>query len=203
MVGTASYKDQEIAWVLQQVIDKTVGHVVMQGFEHLFGRPLSMQQIRYLRNKYGRDPRFNCSKANINIRRFQITGEPRVVSLRLYIPALCPSLSLFPFPLFIILDRYLFPLHLLTILHLLLFHLFTILDRYLFLLHLLPILDRYLFPLHPFTILDPYLFLLLHLLPIPDRYLFPLHPLTIPYPYLFLFPLFTIPCHVLFPSHHR
>ncbi|PHH85271.1 hypothetical protein CDD83_669 [Cordyceps sp. RAO-2017] len=58
MVGSALYTDDEIAWVLDQVIAKAKPADIQQGFSHFFGREIGASQVRYLKNKYGRDPRF-------------------------------------------------------------------------------------------------------------------------------------------------
>lgn len=58
MVGAATYTDDEIAWVLDQVLASVKAADLQAGFQQRFGRALSSSQLRYVKSKYGRDPRF-------------------------------------------------------------------------------------------------------------------------------------------------
>lgn len=58
MVGSAQYTDKEINWVLTAVVNKHKVAYIQVNFELEFGRPLNNNQVRYIKNKYGKDPRF-------------------------------------------------------------------------------------------------------------------------------------------------
>ncbi|KYK54667.1 hypothetical protein DCS_06627 [Drechmeria coniospora] len=64
MVGAPTYTDQEISFVLEKVLGKATNLAIRNGFERRFGRPLSASQLRYLKGKYGKDPRFNSPLVN-------------------------------------------------------------------------------------------------------------------------------------------
>lgn len=58
MVGAAQYLDDEIDWVLSAVVGKKKQSYIQTHFHEKFGRHLNHNQIRYIKNKYGKDPRF-------------------------------------------------------------------------------------------------------------------------------------------------
>lgn len=58
MVGAAQYQDNEIEWVLSAVVTKKKQSYIQAHFKEKFGRELNHNQIRYIKNKYGKDPRF-------------------------------------------------------------------------------------------------------------------------------------------------
>lgn len=58
MVGTATYTNEEIEYVLNCVLDNKRHEAITRGFQARFGRPLSPNQVRYLKNKYGTSPQF-------------------------------------------------------------------------------------------------------------------------------------------------
>jgi hypothetical protein len=58
MVGAAQYQDKEIDWVLSAVVGKKKQSYIQIHFKEKFGRTLNHNQIRYIKNKYGKDPRF-------------------------------------------------------------------------------------------------------------------------------------------------
>jgi hypothetical protein len=58
MVGAAQYQDKEIDWVLSAVVSKKKQSYIQTHFKEKFGRVLNHNQIRYIKNKYGKDPRF-------------------------------------------------------------------------------------------------------------------------------------------------
>ncbi|KAF5130609.1 hypothetical protein E5D57_006947 [Metarhizium anisopliae] len=64
MVGSQQYKDLEILYVLRAIHMGMPPPWVRMRFEQRFKRKLSANQLRYLKNKYGRDPRFGTPVAN-------------------------------------------------------------------------------------------------------------------------------------------
>ncbi|QLI69657.1 uncharacterized protein G6M90_00g058930 [Metarhizium brunneum] len=64
MVGSQQYKDLEILYVLKAIHMGMPPPWVRMRFEQRFKRKLSANQLRYLKNKYGRDPRFGTPVAN-------------------------------------------------------------------------------------------------------------------------------------------
>ncbi|KAI9171754.1 hypothetical protein HJFPF1_01245 [Paramyrothecium foliicola] len=58
MVGAPLYPDKEIEWLLDLIISGENSTSIRTKFEEVFGRPLRKNQIRYIKNKYGKDPRF-------------------------------------------------------------------------------------------------------------------------------------------------
>ncbi|KAJ6784587.1 hypothetical protein PWT90_05511 [Aphanocladium album] len=68
MAGTAQYTREEILWILTQVTKFKVKDtkIMNKGFKAQFGRPLAANQFRYVKNKYGRDPLFNCGMVTQN-----------------------------------------------------------------------------------------------------------------------------------------
>ncbi|RFU74604.1 hypothetical protein TARUN_7650 [Trichoderma arundinaceum] len=66
MVGAAQYQDDEIGWVLSAVVGKKKQSYIQIHFKEKFGRSLNHNQIRYIKNKYGKDPRFNADDLSEN-----------------------------------------------------------------------------------------------------------------------------------------
>ncbi|KJK79661.1 hypothetical protein H634G_05253 [Metarhizium anisopliae BRIP 53293] len=64
MAGSQQYKDVEILYVLKAIHMGMPPPWVRMRFEQRFKRKLSENQLRYLKNKYGRDPRFGTPVAN-------------------------------------------------------------------------------------------------------------------------------------------
>jgi hypothetical protein len=58
MVGAPLYPDNEIEWLLELIINGENASSIRAKFEDKFGRPLRKNQVRYIKNKYGKDPRF-------------------------------------------------------------------------------------------------------------------------------------------------
>ncbi|KAG5926860.1 hypothetical protein E4U42_002850, partial [Claviceps africana] len=58
MAGAQQYKDVEILFVLKAILRGLSLRWIMAMFESRFGRGLTENQVRYIKNKYGRDPRF-------------------------------------------------------------------------------------------------------------------------------------------------
>lgn len=61
MVGSATYTDQEIIWILDQILAKAKNEDIQTAFGRRFGRDIGPSQIRHVKNKYGRDPRFKSA----------------------------------------------------------------------------------------------------------------------------------------------
>ncbi|KAH8129799.1 hypothetical protein LI328DRAFT_162359 [Trichoderma asperelloides] len=76
MVGAAQYQDKEIDWVLSAVVSKKKQSYIQTHFKEKFGRALNHNQIRYIKNKYGKDPRFNSPLVNIRAPVRATTPEP-------------------------------------------------------------------------------------------------------------------------------
>ncbi|KAM0516315.1 hypothetical protein ACHAPE_005462 [Trichoderma viride] len=76
MVGSAQYQDNEIEWVLSAVVTKKKQLYIQTQFREKFGRALNHNQIRYIKNKYGKDPRFNSPLVNIHAPPRVTTPEP-------------------------------------------------------------------------------------------------------------------------------
>ncbi|KAL6829456.1 hypothetical protein J3E69DRAFT_365058 [Trichoderma sp. SZMC 28015] len=74
MVGAAQYLDEEIDWVLSAVVGKKKQSYIQTNFKDKFGRSLNHNQIRYIKNKYGKDPRFNPL---VNTRAPRIATSPK------------------------------------------------------------------------------------------------------------------------------
>ncbi|KAL2210452.1 hypothetical protein CC79DRAFT_1330829 [Sarocladium strictum] len=58
MVGEPKYPPEQIYWILDRVLKKTKNDVLAQGFFETFAKALTPTQIRYIKNKYGKDPDF-------------------------------------------------------------------------------------------------------------------------------------------------
>lgn len=58
MVGTAQYRDEEIAWVLEMVVERKSIQETKDSYLSRFGKILNDNQIRYIKNKYGKDPKY-------------------------------------------------------------------------------------------------------------------------------------------------
>jgi hypothetical protein len=56
MVGEPRYVPEEIYWILEKVLAKVKPDVMSEGYEARFGKDLTPTQIRYVKNKYGKDP---------------------------------------------------------------------------------------------------------------------------------------------------
>ncbi|KAH8179369.1 hypothetical protein LIA77_00888 [Sarocladium implicatum] len=64
MVGEPKYPPAQIYWILDNVLKKTKNDVMSEGFEAMFGKTLTPTQIRYVKNKYGKDPDYNSPMVN-------------------------------------------------------------------------------------------------------------------------------------------
>ena len=58
MAGSQQYKDVEILFILKAILLGLSFRWIVDMFEKRFGRRLTDNQLRYIKNKYGRDPRF-------------------------------------------------------------------------------------------------------------------------------------------------
>ncbi|KAL7926765.1 hypothetical protein ACQKWADRAFT_326915 [Trichoderma austrokoningii] len=76
MVGSAQYQDQEIEWVLAAIVSKQKQAYIQSHFKKKFGRVLNYNQIRYIKNKYGKDPKFNSPLVNIRAPMRATTPDP-------------------------------------------------------------------------------------------------------------------------------
>ncbi|KAL6876611.1 hypothetical protein J3F83DRAFT_769762 [Trichoderma novae-zelandiae] len=76
MVGAAQYLDDEIDWVLSAVVGKKKQSYIQTHFQDKFGRHLNHNQIRYIKNKYGKDPRFNSPLVNARPPRVAVSPKP-------------------------------------------------------------------------------------------------------------------------------
>ncbi|KAM6485585.1 hypothetical protein HDV62DRAFT_404234 [Trichoderma sp. SZMC 28011] len=76
MVGAAQYLDEEIDWVLSAVVGKKKQSYIQTNFKDKFGRSLNHNQIRYIKNKYGKDPRFNSPLVNTRAPRIATSPKP-------------------------------------------------------------------------------------------------------------------------------
>ncbi|KAG6018609.1 hypothetical protein E4U41_003740, partial [Claviceps citrina] len=64
LAGAQQYKDVEILFVLKAILRGLSLRWIITMFERRFGRRLTENQVRYIKNKYGRDPRFGTPMAN-------------------------------------------------------------------------------------------------------------------------------------------
>ncbi|OAA46874.1 hypothetical protein NOR_02510 [Metarhizium rileyi] len=64
MAGSQQYKNLEIHYVLKAIHMRMPSEWVRMRFAQRFNRRLTENQLRYLKNKYGRDPRFGTPAAN-------------------------------------------------------------------------------------------------------------------------------------------
>ncbi|KAL6358570.1 hypothetical protein LRP88_08758 [Fusarium phalaenopsidis] len=64
MTGKPSYQANEIQFALELMLQDLYNEQISDAFDQRFGRPLTDNQIRYLRNKYGKDPDFGAPLVN-------------------------------------------------------------------------------------------------------------------------------------------
>ncbi|KAG6262867.1 hypothetical protein E4U49_002776 [Claviceps purpurea] len=64
MAGAQQYRDVEVLFVLRAILRGLCLRWITTMFERRFARPLTENQVRYIKNKYGRDPRFGTPVAN-------------------------------------------------------------------------------------------------------------------------------------------
>ncbi|KAJ4315546.1 hypothetical protein N0V84_008309 [Fusarium piperis] len=64
MTGKPSYQASEIRFALELMLQDLCNEQISDAFHQRFGRPLTDNQIRYLRNKYGKDPDYGAPLVN-------------------------------------------------------------------------------------------------------------------------------------------
>ncbi|CAI6080976.1 unnamed protein product [Clonostachys chloroleuca] len=64
MTGISQYKHDEIRFVLREIVRKTKLPSISEGFFNRFTKTLNPNQIRYIKNKYGKDPTFKSPMIN-------------------------------------------------------------------------------------------------------------------------------------------
>ncbi|KAF4125150.1 hypothetical protein GMORB2_3989 [Geosmithia morbida] len=68
MTGTPTYRPAEIQFILHSLVRRVKHSQIRHDFEHMFRRRLAPNQIRYVKNKYGRDSRYKRRLAPNQIR---------------------------------------------------------------------------------------------------------------------------------------
>ncbi|KAJ4164396.1 hypothetical protein LMH87_006072 [Akanthomyces muscarius] len=65
MAGKATYKPEEIYWILRKVFQFRVSDndLIMTQFQTEFGRELLKTQLRYVKQAYGDSPDYNCPRS--------------------------------------------------------------------------------------------------------------------------------------------
>jgi TPP-dependent 2-oxoacid decarboxylase len=58
MAGVSSYAPKEIEFVLKSIVQKHKPAYIIDEFVRRFNKTLNQNQIRYIKNKYGKDPSF-------------------------------------------------------------------------------------------------------------------------------------------------
>lgn len=58
MAGVSSYAPKEIEFVLKSIVQKHKASYIIEEFIRRFNKTLNQNQIRYIKNKYGKDPAF-------------------------------------------------------------------------------------------------------------------------------------------------
>jgi len=58
MAGVSSYTHHEIDFVLRSIVQKQKAAIIIEEFQRMFRKALNSNQIRYIKNKYGKDPSF-------------------------------------------------------------------------------------------------------------------------------------------------
>ncbi|KAJ0166916.1 hypothetical protein CTA2_5263 [Colletotrichum tanaceti] len=58
MVGQISYTEEQIIFVLQQLLAGEKRDIILQEYKRKFNKALSTAQLRYIKIKYGHDPEF-------------------------------------------------------------------------------------------------------------------------------------------------
>ncbi|KAM0288051.1 hypothetical protein ACHAQH_000119 [Verticillium albo-atrum] len=56
MVGKPSYTRKQIEFVLIHILDKSPPKKIVEAYTETFGQIVTIGQVKYLKNKYGRDP---------------------------------------------------------------------------------------------------------------------------------------------------
>lgn len=58
MVGQITYPDEQIIFVLESIRDGWAQDTIMATYTKKFGNSFTANQLRYVKNKYGKDPKF-------------------------------------------------------------------------------------------------------------------------------------------------
>lgn len=58
MTGISQYTEGQIRFILVRLVHGQPVKDLRAGFEARFGRELTQNQVRYIKNKYGRDSRY-------------------------------------------------------------------------------------------------------------------------------------------------
>ncbi|KPM37369.1 hypothetical protein AK830_g9215 [Neonectria ditissima] len=69
MVGQNVYTTEQVQFLLRHIIDGKDGIAIAVEYETRFGKELSANQLRYVKNKYGKDPRYNTAMINTDMGR--------------------------------------------------------------------------------------------------------------------------------------
>ncbi|KAK7408778.1 Protein-lysine N-methyltransferase rrg1 [Neonectria punicea] len=69
MVGQNVYTAEQVQFLLKQIIDGKDGVVIAEEYQAAFGKQLSANQLRYVKNKYGKDPKYNTAMINTDMGR--------------------------------------------------------------------------------------------------------------------------------------
>lgn len=56
MAGISQYSKEEILFVLRRIVKKIRQSQIVDEYRKRFGKALNPNQIRYIKNKYGKDP---------------------------------------------------------------------------------------------------------------------------------------------------
>ncbi|KAH8734902.1 hypothetical protein BGZ61DRAFT_473572 [Ilyonectria robusta] len=64
MVGQNVYTEQEIRFILDLLINEAKGPEISEAYDKEFGKPLTPNQLRYVKNKYGKDPKYGTAAIN-------------------------------------------------------------------------------------------------------------------------------------------
>ncbi|PHH77485.1 hypothetical protein CDD80_549 [Ophiocordyceps camponoti-rufipedis] len=67
MVGSTTYLPEEISFILGEALKKSSLDATARGFFKEFDKPISHNQIRYVKTKYGRCARYNSPLINKNL----------------------------------------------------------------------------------------------------------------------------------------
>ncbi|KAK2592373.1 hypothetical protein QQS21_009924 [Conoideocrella luteorostrata] len=65
MAGAQQYSNVEILFILTAILHGLSVSWIVTMFQRRFGRALTDNQVQYIKNKYGRDPRFGTPMANV------------------------------------------------------------------------------------------------------------------------------------------
>ncbi|KAK7430248.1 hypothetical protein QQZ08_003223 [Neonectria magnoliae] len=69
MVGQNVYTTEQVQFLLKQIIDGKDGVAIAEEYQAAFGKQLSANQLRYVKNKYGKDPKYNTAMINTDMGR--------------------------------------------------------------------------------------------------------------------------------------